>query len=228
MTDHPGDSSDEPDEPGELPHRNIRDAQTLRALAHPVRLRILEQLDQRGPATATDLADRLGTSAANCSWHLRQLARFGFIEEAPGGTRRERFWRIILQSQSFGHSDVNEEPELALAEDAAAEVMLAREVEALNAWRSARRSDAAEWRAGSTEFQNWTWFSAEELAAFTQELSALFERHQSRVLERIDPDRRPPGCRPVRLVAWAIPAGPETETAREAGVDRADRADRAD
>ncbi|MGW5362468.1 ArsR/SmtB family transcription factor [Actinopolymorpha pittospori] len=216
MTDRPGgDSSDEPHELGELPHRELRDAQTLRALAHPVRLRILEELAQRGPATATELADRLGKSAANCSWHLRQLARFGFLEEAPGGTRRERYWRLVLQSQSFGHSDANEEPELALAEDAAAEVMLAREVEALNAWRSARRSEAPEWRAGSTEYQNWTWFTAEELSAFTEDLRAVLERHQSRALARIDPARRPPGCRPVRLVGWAIPVGPETETARE-------------
>jgi DNA-binding IclR family transcriptional regulator len=47
------------------------------------------------PATATQLAERVGESPANCSWHLRQLARYGFVEEAGGGTGREGPWRPV-------------------------------------------------------------------------------------------------------------------------------------
>ena len=57
-------------------------------MAHPVRLRLLAELADLGQATATELAERTGESPANCSWHLRQLARYGFIEEAESGAGR--------------------------------------------------------------------------------------------------------------------------------------------
>src|SRR5690606_21557592 len=82
---HPGEvhERDEPPDATEQPRiRKIRDARVLRAVAHPLRLGILDELLKDGPLTATELAERLGETPANCSWHLRQLARYGFIEEA--------------------------------------------------------------------------------------------------------------------------------------------------
>src|SRR6478672_6158684 len=73
--------------------RNVRDPRTLSALAHPVRLGILEALTIEGPLTATELGDRLGESPANCSWHLRKLAEHDFVEEAPGQGRK-RPWQV--------------------------------------------------------------------------------------------------------------------------------------
>ena len=70
-------------------------AQALRGLAHPLRARILERLQVQGPATATILAEHLGESSGSTSYHLRQLARFGFVETDPGHTgRRDRWWRV--------------------------------------------------------------------------------------------------------------------------------------
>jgi DNA-binding transcriptional ArsR family regulator len=70
------------------------DARTLRAIAHPLRMRILGLLRTEGPATATSLAARLGESSGTTSWHLRQLAEHGFIKEDPElGNRRDRWWR---------------------------------------------------------------------------------------------------------------------------------------
>lgn len=70
------------------------DARTLRAIAHPLRMRILGLLRTEGPATATSLAARVGESSGTTSWHLRQLAEHGFIEEDPElGNRRDRWWR---------------------------------------------------------------------------------------------------------------------------------------
>lgn len=66
----------------------------MRALAHPLRLRIREILDDEGPLTATQLAERIGESPANCSFHLRTLGKYGFIEEAGGGAGRNRPWQI--------------------------------------------------------------------------------------------------------------------------------------
>src|SRR3954453_23259402 len=75
------------------PHRRLRDPRELQALAHPVRMGIIELLSVSGPLTATELADRLDETPANCSWHLRKLAKFGFVEEAEGGTGRPRPWQ---------------------------------------------------------------------------------------------------------------------------------------
>src|SRR3954465_2595175 len=75
-------------------HRRLSDPRELQALAHPVRMAIIEQLSISGPLTATELADRLDETPANCSWHLRKLAKFGFVEEAEGGTGRQRPWQV--------------------------------------------------------------------------------------------------------------------------------------
>lgn len=67
------------------PMRQLTDPTDLRALAHPVRMSILEQLIVFGPLTASELATRIDESPANCSWHLRKLAEHGFVEEAEIG-----------------------------------------------------------------------------------------------------------------------------------------------
>ncbi|MET8161025.1 helix-turn-helix domain-containing protein [Sphaerisporangium sp. NPDC005289] len=73
----------------------ISDPKAIRALAHPLRLDLLELLATIGPATAARCGRVLGSSQANCSFHLRQLAKYGFVEDAgPGRDRRERQWRV--------------------------------------------------------------------------------------------------------------------------------------
>jgi DNA-binding transcriptional ArsR family regulator len=73
--------------------RVVPEPTALKALAHPVRLRMLGMLRIDGPATATQLAVRLGLNSGATSYHLRQLAQYGFIEEAPHASRRDRWWR---------------------------------------------------------------------------------------------------------------------------------------
>jgi DNA-binding transcriptional ArsR family regulator len=73
----------------------ISDPRAIRALAHPLRLDLLELLFATGPATAAQCGRVLGVSQANCSFHLRQLGKYGFVEDAgPGRDRRERQWRV--------------------------------------------------------------------------------------------------------------------------------------
>jgi hypothetical protein len=73
----------------------ISDPKAITALAHPLRLDLLELLTTIGPATAARCGRILGVPQANCSFHLRQLARYGFVEDAgPGRDRRERQWRL--------------------------------------------------------------------------------------------------------------------------------------
>jgi DNA-binding MarR family transcriptional regulator len=186
-------------------------------MAHPARLRILEELAIAGPATATELSGRIGESAANCSWHLRQLAKYGFIEEAAGGTGRRRPWRLVVRSTRVPAAS-DDEPDFARASDALLEVLLGREVAALRAWQAARRSAPREWREASFVNQSWDYLTVEELAELRREVIAVVDRCLLRFAERADPARRPAGAHLVRFVTWALPA--VTSPADPAATDR--------
>jgi DNA-binding transcriptional ArsR family regulator len=78
------------------------DARSLRGLAHPLRMQLLDSLRFGGPATASQLAERLGESSGATSYHLRQLAAHGFVEDDPErGKGRERWWRAAVQGLLF-------------------------------------------------------------------------------------------------------------------------------
>ncbi|MFI1830036.1 ArsR/SmtB family transcription factor [Streptomyces sp. NPDC020412] len=78
---------------------------SLRGLAHPLRIRLLASLRHDGPATASGLAEKLGESSGATSYHLRQLAAHGFVEDAPErGKGRERWWRASADGTSIDHS----------------------------------------------------------------------------------------------------------------------------
>ncbi|HET8600888.1 MAG TPA: helix-turn-helix domain-containing protein [Segeticoccus sp.] len=79
---------------GEEPQR-ITSTEALKALAHPIRFALLNELHARGAARAADLAEALDQPANSLSFHLRQLARYGFIVEAPerARDRRDRWWK---------------------------------------------------------------------------------------------------------------------------------------
>ena len=77
--------------------RHVHDPTVLRAIAHPVRNRILGELSAQGPLRAADLSTELGVPANQASFHLRQLAKYGLVEEAvgEGRDRRDRVWRLV-------------------------------------------------------------------------------------------------------------------------------------
>ena len=76
--------------------RKLEDAQLLRAMAHPLRLRLIGTLRKDGPATASMLARRLDESSCATSYHLRILAKYGFVEDDAERNRgRERWWRAV-------------------------------------------------------------------------------------------------------------------------------------
>ena len=87
-------------------------AQTLKGVAHPIRLRLLGLLREDGPSTATKLAERIGQSSGVTSYHLRQLAQFGFVEDATeqGSGGRERWWKAAHRATSLEADQVREAP----------------------------------------------------------------------------------------------------------------------
>lgn len=91
-------------ESGEPKYRPL-DPRSLRGLAHPLRMRLLNTLRHDGPATASQLADRLGESSGATSYHLRQLAAHGFVEDDPArGKGRERWWQAAEEGTSMDDS----------------------------------------------------------------------------------------------------------------------------
>lgn len=94
----------------------LTDPRALRALAHPTRLTLVGLLRRDGPMTATRAGERIGESAASCSYHLRQLARWGLVEEAGGGHGRERPWRATARATSWKVTSPDQaEPSAALS-----------------------------------------------------------------------------------------------------------------
>ncbi len=90
-----------PDQPAPRPEPvTVHDPRVLRAIAHPVRIRILEELGATGPMRAVDVAGALGVPANQASFHLRQLAKYGLVVEAPEAARdgRDRVWRAAHES----------------------------------------------------------------------------------------------------------------------------------
>jgi DNA-binding transcriptional ArsR family regulator len=184
-----------------MERRKLRDPRELRALAHPVRLRLMQVLYERGTATATELAEPVGESPSNCSWHLRQLAKYGFVEEA-GGTGRQRPWRPTMHSLSWGEGE--ESGEAAVASDELSIVFYEQEFAALRAWLARHRTEPEEWQDAAEVTQTLAWLTAPELKALNAEFIKIAERH----MERIDPAKRPPGSRLIRMFAWAVPGEP--------------------
>jgi DNA-binding transcriptional ArsR family regulator len=194
------------------PSRELRDPAELRALAHPVRLRILEALAIRGQATATQLAEWVDESPANCSWHLRQLARYGYIVEAGGGRGRQRPWKIVPRGHRWGERAEPAASALALAEDAAAELVVDLEYAAQRDWLTRRRGEPESWRQGAFLTQNVAFLTAAELAELAEVINAAVVAHPERLG---DPATRPQDARPIRLVAWGFPSRDPTQGSRD-------------
>ncbi|MER7489619.1 helix-turn-helix domain-containing protein [Streptomyces sp. NPDC126497] len=87
-----------------------RDAAALKALTHPLRIRLLGMLRQDGPATASELAVRTGESSASTSYHLRVLAKHAFVAEAEHRDARERRWRAVHSVTSWDNRALEASP----------------------------------------------------------------------------------------------------------------------
>lgn len=176
----------------------VSDPQALRALAHPLRLQLLEYLQEVGTATATQAAEYTGESAASCSFHLRQLAKYGFIERAEG-QGREKPWRAVVKGMV---STLDKEtPGADDAVIALAKVHVGRQfnwaLENLAALRA--NPELYHWLERSLVSTQTTWLTPDELSAYNEELIALAEKYSGREL----PDQRPADAQRVKIVTVA-------------------------
>jgi predicted ArsR family transcriptional regulator len=174
----------------------------MRALAHPLRLDLIEALTVLGPATAAACARHLGSTQASCSFHLRQLAKYGFVEQAAdSGDRRERPWRLTDLEQSWSAADTGSEA----AADHLGRVFLQREADRMLGWLDASAAEPAEWRRAAFSGGATLPVTVEELEEIGGQLRAVLEPYARRLRDR---SAMPPGARFVRILLAATPQGP--------------------
>jgi DNA-binding transcriptional ArsR family regulator len=186
-----------------VPRRIVTDARAMRALAHPVRIALLEAIGREGELTATRAAEMLDESPGNMSWHLQTLAKYGYVEEAGGGKGRSRPWRIASVSNRF--ETTTEDPDVNAAGDALESTFADRAYSRLNTWFARRAAYPRRWRDAAFTSDSISYLTAEEMDALSHEITALFDRYRSRVVNK---DLRPADSEPVKLVAYGHPIPP--------------------
>ncbi|MGH3169777.1 MAG: helix-turn-helix domain-containing protein [Trebonia sp.] len=187
------------------PRLDVTDPKAMRALAHPVRMALLELFNVTPTLTATQASETLGESPANCAFHLRTLAKYGFIEEVGGGRGRERPWRLVHSGLSVSSSH-QRDPQARIAAETLGSAMRDRWLERI------RRTMAAGswpdgWEQAVTASNNVRFLTPAEAAGAMEEMLEILNRYRDRTR---DPALRPKGARPVDINIFSYPlAGPD-------------------
>ncbi|MFG2743251.1 ArsR/SmtB family transcription factor [Streptomyces chartreusis] len=123
------------------------DARSLRGLAHPLRMQLLDALRFGGPATASQLAEKLGESSGATSYHLRQLAAHGFVEDDPErGKGRERWWKAAVQGLRFDDALLRDpNPDVRGAADLYLHEVATTQTRELSTWLGTREEWSEAW-----------------------------------------------------------------------------------
>jgi hypothetical protein len=186
----------------------VTDPKALKALAHPIRLDLIELLGVLGPATAAVCARHLRSTQASCSFHLRQLAKYGFVEQAPDtGDRRERPWQLTDAEQSWpadsGPAGVEVE-----------RVFVQREADRMLRWKASSAGESEPWRSAGFLGGASLPVTPEELTEIAGQLRAVLDPYLPRLTDQA---QRPVGARFVRLFLAATPLSFDPETAAPEG-----------
>jgi predicted transcriptional regulator len=184
------------------PRLEIRDPKMMRALAHPLRVALIEAItsSDTGTLTATEASELLGESPANCAFHLRTLAKYGFLEEAGGGRGRERPWR--MRYRGFELASPGQDPETRLAAEGVATIFIDR-------WLTRARERLmrvygfpAEWQDAAIAWEHYVYLTAQEAKDLTEAIRRVIEPYRDR---RDDASLRPPGSLPYEVLAFGYP-----------------------
>lgn len=183
--------------------RKLTDPRVIRALAHPVRIALLEALLREGPLTATEAAELLADSPGNMSWHLQTLAKYGYVEEADGGVGRRRPWRLVSMGTSYDENP--DDTELSVAATTLTQIGNERAFERLRRWTNERGSYPREWQHAWFSTNHISYLLPDELRQLGEDMLELILRYRDRT---VHPERRPEGSVPVSVLAYGFPIQP--------------------
>lgn len=182
----------------------LTDLATLKALAQPRRQRILQHLTVHGPATSATLARALGLNTGATSYHLRELARYGFAEETAGaGQGRERWWRAVPGDRRFPPRS-RQSPAMRLVMDELNHHAYAADLELF---------EELQWDAGGDPWTDALPYSRGTIRLTLPELHEFFEAYIALLKRYQRPGTdTPPGARTVLTRFLAFPAAPHADT----------------
>ncbi|MBM7503984.1 ArsR/SmtB family transcription factor [Agromyces aurantiacus] len=188
-------------DPGDAASIRLHDAGPMRALAHPVRLRILGLLRMDGPATVGMLAERTGEAAGSVSYHVATLAKHGFVEEAPelARDRRERWWRAAHEVTTFNSAEFLADPERHAASEALRRNVLDAYHRELLGALDAEHSLEPAWVEASDSSDGGAQLTLEEFRELAADLAAVREKWWARGREPRE------GTRAVRWITHVFP-----------------------
>jgi DNA-binding transcriptional ArsR family regulator len=153
----------------------------MRALAYPPRLAILEYVSAFGPATATECASAVGLSPSACSYHLRELARHGFVREAERGPDgRKRLWKAEISRFHFDTSGEDVSSDEAEAQRLLEASIFEHQEQVVRAYLSARHRYSSEWRSAAFSLQDILVLTPQQLVRLRVQLLSLLARYRSR------------------------------------------------
>jgi DNA-binding transcriptional ArsR family regulator len=180
--------------------RQVTDPMTMRALTHPVRLALLEALALEGPLTATQAGELIGESPTTCSFHFRQLAKYGFVEEAGTGPGRQRPWKRVDVWMNF--SDTSDDPEANIAAKGLERLLFERGVARIRRFYDTKASLPKEWQEASDSMQAVIYVTPDELREVNTQLISLLQSFHPRLENH---SLRPENAMPIELLAFAFP-----------------------
>ncbi|MFF0467570.1 ArsR/SmtB family transcription factor [Micromonospora zamorensis] len=180
--------------------KQITDPQALRALAHPIRLRLLELLTVDGPASGRKLADRTGESTASISYHVGQLAKWGLVEPAPElAEGRERPWRATSRGITWTATG-DGSPEFVAASRALREQFIAQRLVALDSYERHQDDFDTAWQEAAWVGNDFGYLDPEELIEVTERIKAVISEYTAATRPRR------PHARRVAFFGYAVPA----------------------
>ncbi|MDQ0490212.1 MULTISPECIES: ArsR/SmtB family transcription factor [Streptomyces] len=186
------DKPETPQEPNESEHPRLHqlDARSLRGLAHPLRMRLLSALRRGGPATASQLAEKLGESSGATSYHLRQLAAHGFVEDAPErGKGRERWWKAAHEGVSFDETLLRDgDPEVRGAADLFLHEVANTHTREVATWLGTSAEWPEAWRRAADMSDLTLRLTPDQAAELVQRMHALVDSYRDRAPADGTPD----------------------------------------
>jgi len=181
------------------------DGPALKALAHPLRMRIIATLRREGPATATTLARRLGESTGATSYHLRSLARAGFVTElADRGSGRERWWQAAQEMTSWQPEHFLDDPDERAAAQWFSGYLGRQAMEWIDEWiRDRERADPA-WTAAADQSDYLVHMTPDQVRAMLTDVHEAILRHHE-AATAANETAGESDARPVRLLVYSLP-----------------------
>ncbi|GAA2860340.1 helix-turn-helix domain-containing protein [Streptosporangium fragile] len=166
--------------------KSLSDPRAMRALAHPARLAILNRLNSEGSATATEVAEVVGVTPSAASYHLRMLAKYGFVEDAPPrGDGRERLWRVGPGSIAVA-PEPEDTPEVRAAKDLLIKVMRDQAVDEMGRALANHDRESREWREAAVFQRAVLLVDAEELKRLSERIDELLAPYLTTVRSRAE------------------------------------------